>query len=69
MASLINGLLFECPFKQELENCPFSELRSHGFSGAINKLAAYDASTINQLNLYHRLCSKTREMSFRNIHV
>jgi hypothetical protein len=57
----LNGLLFECPFGKELENCPDKDLRKLPMNECFDSVENMTIKQIDRLLDYHSQCLKERE--------
>jgi hypothetical protein len=57
----IKGLLLECPFIDELDDCPARELRKLSFDEKIDAVDRMDEKMIHNIIMYHNRCLHRRE--------
>lgn len=58
---MINGLIFNCPFLEELDDCPFRGIRKLLPKEKINYILALTLNEEAKLIKHHRMCLARRE--------
>ena len=58
--SILYGLLFDCPFGQELPGCPFHEIRQLPFEKRYDLAQEMSEQEIDRWLAQHRKCLKSR---------
>lgn len=65
--SYLFGLIFNCPFKIEIENCPFKTLREIETRDRIVFIETLSGKEILELLSLHQYCLTTRERDLLNV--
>jgi hypothetical protein len=58
---MIYGLIFECPFQEELDNCPFYGIRKLSLKERVYCIMKLSEDKKTKLIRHHELCLKRRE--------
>ena len=58
---MINGLIFECPFQEELDDCPFYGIRKLSPKERVFCIMKLSEDEKTKLIRHHKLCLKRRE--------
>ncbi len=56
-----SGLLFDCPLKEQLSGCPFSDLRKHELKERLDVWKNLSEEERNRLVNSHHICIYERE--------
>jgi len=57
----LGGLIYGCPFKQRLSDCPFQNLANETFEEKISLFENFDLEKKKKIVSHHIKCSKKRE--------
>ena len=60
MRSWLKGLLLECPFGEEGEDCPAGAMRSLPVEERLEAVDAMSPAMVEQILLYHQSCLRRR---------
>lgn len=60
---MIHGLIFECPFQVELDNCPFHKIRNLPPKERVISIMKLTENRKSKLIRHHELCLQKREFA------
>lgn len=64
---VIYGLIFKCPFNDELSDCPIKQLRSLSIQEKLTKLSKLTCHDKLQYVIKHKECLHLRENDLKNL--